>query len=167
MAMIICPECGQEISDKAKKCVHCGKILIEEKPATKVCSDCGKENPIDMYMKINSNRWNIHGKHYEDPLSTKFQIVKIDFPTHEVSEIAPYEQAYLKRIFEDVNTYKPLRFLCDGYEDIYYMCTLQINWYQVGGVVIGAEITVTCDSEVRLITDTMLLSGSGYSFGLL
>ena len=24
---------------------------------------------------INSNRWNIHGKHYEDPLSTKFQIV--------------------------------------------------------------------------------------------
>lgn len=24
MAMIKCPECGQEISDKAKKCVHCG-----------------------------------------------------------------------------------------------------------------------------------------------
>ena len=45
--MIKCPECGKEISDKAKKCVHCGKILIEEKPATKVCSDCGKENPID------------------------------------------------------------------------------------------------------------------------
>lgn len=47
MAMIKCPECGQEISDKAKKCVHCGKILIEDKPATKICSDCGKENPID------------------------------------------------------------------------------------------------------------------------
>ena len=41
------PECGQEISDKAKKCIHCGKVLIEDKPATKVCSDCGKENPID------------------------------------------------------------------------------------------------------------------------
>ena len=24
MAMIKCPECGQEISDKAKKCIHCG-----------------------------------------------------------------------------------------------------------------------------------------------
>ena len=47
MAMIKCPEYGQEISDKAKKCVHCGKILIEDKPATKICSDCGKENPID------------------------------------------------------------------------------------------------------------------------
>ena len=47
MAMIKCPECGKEISDKAKKCVHCGKVLIEDKPATKICSDCGKENPID------------------------------------------------------------------------------------------------------------------------
>lgn len=47
MAMIKCLECGQEISDKAKKCVHCGKILIEDKPATKICSDCSKENPID------------------------------------------------------------------------------------------------------------------------
>ena len=48
MAMIKCPECGREISDKAKKCVHCGKILIEDKPAAKICSDCGKENPIDV-----------------------------------------------------------------------------------------------------------------------
>lgn len=47
MSMINCPECGKEISDKAKKCVHCGKILIEDKTVTKVCSDCGKENPID------------------------------------------------------------------------------------------------------------------------
>lgn len=46
--MIKCPECGQEISDKAKKCVHCGRVLIEDKPVTKICSDCGKENPIDV-----------------------------------------------------------------------------------------------------------------------
>lgn len=104
-------------------------------------------------------------KHYENPLSTKIQVAKFDCPAHEVNEISPYEQAYLKRIFEDVNTYQPLRFLCDVYEDIYYMCTLQINWYQVSGAVIGAELTVTCDSEIRLITDIMLLSGSGYSFG--
>lgn len=47
MAMIQCPECGQEISDKAKKCIHCGKVLIEEVSATKICSDCGKENSIE------------------------------------------------------------------------------------------------------------------------
>lgn len=46
MAMIKCPECGQEISDKAKKCIHCGTVLVEEK--TKICSECGKEVPIDV-----------------------------------------------------------------------------------------------------------------------
>lgn len=47
MAMINCPECGQEISDKAKKCIHCGKVLIEEKPKTKFCGECGKEVPVE------------------------------------------------------------------------------------------------------------------------
>lgn len=47
MAMIKCPECGQEISDKAKKCIHCGNVFVEEKPKTKICPECGKENPID------------------------------------------------------------------------------------------------------------------------
>lgn len=43
MAMIQCPECGKEISDKAKKCIHCGEVFIEEKPANGEirCSECG------------------------------------------------------------------------------------------------------------------------------
>lgn len=43
MAMIQCPECGLEISDKAKKCIHCGKILVEEKNDKEEirCSECG------------------------------------------------------------------------------------------------------------------------------
>lgn len=47
MALIKCPECGKEISDRAKKCLYCGKVLIDDKTTTKICSDCGKENPID------------------------------------------------------------------------------------------------------------------------
>ena len=47
MAMTQCPECGQEISDKAKKCIHCGKVLIEDVLPKKFCSDCGKEIAID------------------------------------------------------------------------------------------------------------------------
>lgn len=46
MAMIQCPECGQEVSDKAKKCIHCGKILVEEVVPKKFCSECGKEVDI-------------------------------------------------------------------------------------------------------------------------
>lgn len=41
MAMMQCPECGQEISDKAKKCIHCGKVLIEEIKEDIKCGECG------------------------------------------------------------------------------------------------------------------------------
>ena len=41
MAMIPCPGCGELISDKAKKCVHCGYELIPEEK--KVCAECGAE----------------------------------------------------------------------------------------------------------------------------
>lgn len=47
MAMISCPNCGKEVSDKAKKCIHCGKVLIEDVIPKKFCSDCGKEVPFD------------------------------------------------------------------------------------------------------------------------
>lgn len=45
--LINCPECGKEISSKAKKCVHCGKVFVEEKRLTKLCDDCGKEVAVD------------------------------------------------------------------------------------------------------------------------
>ena len=43
MAMIKCPECEREISDKAKKSIHCGKILIEETEVVNEikCVECG------------------------------------------------------------------------------------------------------------------------------
>lgn len=41
MAMIICPNCGEQVSDKAKKCVHCGIVLIQEEKRR--CSECGEE----------------------------------------------------------------------------------------------------------------------------
>ena len=45
MAIIKCPECGQDISDKAKKCIHCGKVFVEEGigKVFVVCAECGAE----------------------------------------------------------------------------------------------------------------------------
>lgn len=40
MAIIQCPKCKKEISDKSEKCVHCGYVLITKK---KFCSECGNE----------------------------------------------------------------------------------------------------------------------------
>ena len=39
--MIKCPNCGKEISDKAKKCVHCGFIFEEEINKEIKCAECG------------------------------------------------------------------------------------------------------------------------------
>lgn len=47
MAMIKCPQCGQEISDKAPKCIYCEKVLIEDVCQTKYCTECGKEISFD------------------------------------------------------------------------------------------------------------------------
>lgn len=41
MAMIKCPKCGENISDKSTKCVHCNKVLGEE--PKKTCEECGNE----------------------------------------------------------------------------------------------------------------------------
>ena len=31
MALIVCPECGKEVSDKSEVCIHCGYPLINTK----------------------------------------------------------------------------------------------------------------------------------------
>ena len=99
----------------------------------------GGEVTFNTSKAINSNRWNSHGKHYESPLSAKIQVAKYNCQSKQIDEISSYEQTYYKRILEDVDTYKPFRILCDGYEDIYYMATMKIQWYQVGGSIIGAD----------------------------
>ena len=39
MALITCPNCGEQISDKSKKCIHCGANLIPEEK--RFCPECG------------------------------------------------------------------------------------------------------------------------------
>lgn len=41
MALILCPECGEKISDKAKNCVHCGCKIT-------VCPECGNATAGDV-----------------------------------------------------------------------------------------------------------------------
>lgn len=47
--LIKCPECGKEISSKAKKCVHCGKVFVEDITPKIFCSECGKQ--VDVMAK--------------------------------------------------------------------------------------------------------------------
>ena len=41
MAMIICPNCGEQVSDRARRCVPWGAVLIQEE--RKRCAECGAE----------------------------------------------------------------------------------------------------------------------------
>ena len=46
MALISCPNCGKEISDKTSKCIHCGcEFEILKK---KYCDECKKEISADL-----------------------------------------------------------------------------------------------------------------------
>lgn len=42
MALINCPDCGKEVSDSAKNCIHCGCVL---KQNFVKCPECGNEAP--------------------------------------------------------------------------------------------------------------------------
>ena len=44
MALENCPQCGESISDKAPRCVHCGweRPLDKEEPEPKTCPECGE-----------------------------------------------------------------------------------------------------------------------------
>ncbi len=44
MALIKCPECGKEVSDKAQSCPNCGFPLSTD---IKVCPECGATAPAD------------------------------------------------------------------------------------------------------------------------
>ena len=52
MALMNCPNCGKEVSDRAKACPQCGVVLqVEDDTAVdekkKYCPDCGTESSSD------------------------------------------------------------------------------------------------------------------------
>lgn len=52
MALIICPECGKEVSDKSEVCIHCGYPLINTKcNINGIIYDFKEELPIALLEK--------------------------------------------------------------------------------------------------------------------
>lgn len=52
MALIVCPECGKEVSDKSEVCIHCGYPLINTKcNINGVIYDFKEELPIALLEK--------------------------------------------------------------------------------------------------------------------
>ena len=55
MALITCPECGKQVSDKAGKCIHCGYIFHESNQENSVNNILQKDIPSEMIMEKNEN----------------------------------------------------------------------------------------------------------------
>lgn len=52
MALIVCPECGKEVSDKCEACIHCGYPLVNTKcNINGVIYDFKRELPIALLEK--------------------------------------------------------------------------------------------------------------------
>lgn len=76
MALINCPECGKEISDKADKCPNCGcpneefnkpkELPPEERPEMFNCVDCGRPLPVGIDKCIYCNH--VYGKVTSDDI---------------------------------------------------------------------------------------------------
>lgn len=120
---------------------------------------------------LNCNEWNIHGSHYEEPLTIEWSCIKniCDLTDNEDMVITPAEQAYFHRWLECPGKYQYLRFFQDDYEDIYYYCTISITWNKVGGKILGFKLTATCNaphgySEVQFINKENI--GTGDTFTL-
>ena len=62
MALIKCSECGKEISDKAKTCIHCGNPIYKEKVKTMDKKEWKELTPnekakVYAYRKLNKQWW--------------------------------------------------------------------------------------------------------------
>ena len=86
-----------------------------------------------------------HGYSADMPLSMKFQIGK-DYYGNEQIEFTREDCAFLLRWLERTDGYKYLRFFQPDYENTYFNAKIHIEWIKYNGVIVGAELAVTCDA---------------------
>lgn len=129
----------------------------------------GGETTFNTSKPANSKKWNFHGSHYEEQLSFSFQVGRINLNRRpqEVLPASSYEKAYYMRWLCRKDGYKYLRFLQNGYENIFYNAKIDLEWIDYGGCTYGAELTVTCDAPFGYSPlqscGTRLSSGSSFT----
>ena len=80
MALINCPNCGREISDKAKTCIGCGFQFDGEREVEKqrmVCPECGAgvEEMKDMAQRIASQNITVGRKLYTNRIARLHRVL--------------------------------------------------------------------------------------------
>lgn len=106
--------------------------------------EIGSEITFDISLSTNGYKQHFHSAHYEKQYEIEFDVVKMK--DCEPVPITPQEQAFYLRWLQRKDGYKYLRFLEDGFEEIYYNCKIAVSWRESCGVKYGATLKVTCDA---------------------
>ena len=94
MAIISCPNCGKQISDKAKACPGCGYVLEMEEKEDKtekiLCEECGFELSADMDTCPNCgcpvSKREVPDKEREEQKIQAVEVAKINLQVDEVGK---------------------------------------------------------------------------------
>lgn len=110
----------------------------------------GNEITFATSKPSNSYKWNFHGSKYENPMTTNFQIFKLncDF-NKENYELSQQDCAFLLRWLVRTDGYKLLRFFqggYEGYETTFFKVQNKLQWIRADGKIVGAQIDSTCDA---------------------
>lgn len=92
-----------------------------------------------------SDRLHFHGFQREQTLSMTFQIGKNPDNTADL-KFTREDAAFLKAWLERKDGYHFLRFFQKEFEDTYFYCQIHVEWIRVAGVIVGAELSVTCNA---------------------
>ncbi|MCH5265811.1 MAG: hypothetical protein J1F02_07915 [Lachnospiraceae bacterium] len=93
----------------------------------------------------NSNKWVRTGSNYNEQLIFTFQVCKYNCNSAENKPLSERELAFIMRWLVR-KEYKYLRFIQEGYENIYYNCQINAEKYEIAGQCYGLTLTVTCDA---------------------
>ena len=111
MALIKCPECGKEISDKAKACIHCGYPLenVDTRTNPNMCLVNGVEYDLSFLLDDTQSQYDrfmrfetecLSNLHHPDAdyitLTGKIIDTKIVPPTLTIGEATPKESPKIK-----------------------------------------------------------------------
>lgn len=104
----------------------------------------GDEITINTVKAPKGNRYLCTGGTYENPLTFTFQVGKYDC-RYGIGSIESRELARIMRwlIRKD---YCYLRFEKDGWDNVFYNCSLKVRKYEIGGNIYGLEIEASCDA---------------------
>lgn len=141
MAIIKCPECGKEISDKATSCPNCGFPLIKEQPEKEKSKEYTVEINDSMYIQATSEKVKVfynHNQIIESPVDNFVLNYSKEAPDDlgreqlKVAFSTPnYRESFKICVNVGSEKYEPAKEFLTNIADKYFKKDFVSNWYLV------------------------------------